>query len=449
MKKTPPLPGTPRNILYPDVPQAVLGNGLTVLTVEDHHLPRVAVRLGFPVGRVNDPGGRIGLTQLTVDMLKEGTSRRSSQQIAEALDQHAVHFDYQVFSEQSHLSVTSLKGQLEPALELLSEMVLSPAFVEPEFEKVKARWMSQIVAQRSDPSFLANERIVSQLFRGHPYSNVSVAAHTIEAVELGELRSHFLDWFCASDGIVVFSGSVTPAESLELTKRFFTDLPLSARDPIQYPELNPIPGDICLVHRPHSVQSELLVGTRTLRHSDPFYLPLKVTNQVLGGGASARLFLNLREDKGYTYGAYSYLRSFREDGVFLAGASVKSEATGEALDETFQEIQRLQAGVPSEEELVRSRAELGGAFVRQMETPSSIASLELVKRLDNLSPDYYRKFLPRLEAVTPSEVRQTANQYLGIGRMSVVVVADRQQVEPMLRERGECEVFDVEGNRIT
>jgi predicted Zn-dependent peptidase len=173
-----------------------------------------------------------------------------------------------------------------------------------------------------------------------------------------------------------------------------------------------------------------------------------VANQILGGGASSRLFLNLREEKGYTYGAYSRLKSYRSDGLFLAGASVKTEVTLECIEETLQEMEQLYEKPPGEEELARCQQELIGSFIRQMETPASVGALELDRRMHDLPEDYYSTFIPKVRSIGKESVVEMAQRFFDPQRLVITVVADRDRVESELAQLGELRVYDTDGNLI-
>jgi predicted Zn-dependent peptidase len=210
-----------------------------------------------------------------------------------------------------------------------------------------------------------------------------------------------------------------------------------------------LPGrkrSVTLVSRPHSAQTRVAVGIRTIPRSDERFLALRVANQVLGGGASSRLFINLREDKGYTYGAYSILRSHHQGGFQAASASVKTETTAASVEEILKEIDKMSSRVPSSDELKRSKAELAGSFIRRTEIPVSVGALEVSKRLMNLPDDYYQTYIPNLQSFTGEELQTVSQQLLIASEMSIVVVSDCEAVEKDLRSFGSLRIVDPDGN---
>ena len=445
----PPAIGSLPKVAYPEIPDAVLGNGLRILSIEDHTLPKVSIQLAWPVGRTSCPSRNLALLNLAIDLLEEGTENRSSRQIADFLDQLSIHYGGQVWMEQSRLSLTVLSRYLESALELVSDLVLCPTFPEEELEKVKTRWRSYLLSQRSQPSFLAQERTYSGLYGSHPYSRVSVPADHLAAADREDVRGLYKQLLVPDGALLVVSGPVGLDRTVCLAERFLGQWKGNVFKPESIP---PIPEldlrRILLVHRPHSAQARILVAGKGLSRGHAAEVPLTVSNQVLGGGASARLFLNLREEKGYTYGAYSSLNSYRGDGVLLASADVRTDVAVESAEEILKEIERMSQGPPSSRELSRCQSELVGGFLRRMETPDSVASLEVNRRLDHLPEDHYRNYVVQLQGVTPQLVHETSQTYMDPARTIITVVADRSQVETDLARLGKLSVYDTEANRI-
>ena len=447
MKTKAPLPGVVKDVFYPQIPQGVLSNGLRVLVVPDDQLPRISVKLAFPVGRVCNPDENLALVQLAVELFDKGTATRSASEISGFLDQWAMELEKEVVMEHSLLALTVLENYLEPALELLSDLILNPTFPEEELEKLKTRWKSDLIDERSQPGFLAEERVFQALYPGHPYSKVSIPMEHLEKAERSAVRAIHARLFVPGSALLLFAGPIDLDRATHLASRFFGTWRPKLSTPVEYPQPPSIEKRlVCLVHRPHSVQSKILAAGRTLPKTHPLAIPLKVMNQVLGGGASARLFLNLREEKGYTYGAYSFLKTYLHDGVLLAGANVKTEAASDSIQEIFKEIEGLCQTSPGEQELTRCQAELTGALIRQMETPASVGGLELLRQLYRLPVDYYQTFISAVRSVTAKTILDTARDLLDPQRFVVSVVADRNHVESDLRQLGELRVYDTWGN---
>ena len=448
MDQPPPTAPLPKPA-FPEIPDAVLSNGLRVLTVEDFALPKASICLVWPAGRASDSTRNLALTSLATELLEEGTETRSARQIADLLDQLAIHYGSQVRMERSQLTLTVLDRYLEPALELLADLVLHPSFPEEELEKVRSRWRSHLLSQRSQPVFLARERSHAALYGSHPYSRVSFPVSHLEAADREALRGVHRRLLAPQGALLAFSGAVKADRATRLTERYLGGWRGKAPPPDRSP-LPPAPDtrQVLLVHRPHSVQARILVACRGLPRGHRDSTRLFLANQVLGGSASSRLFLNLREDKGYTYGAYSTMRWFRRNGVILIGADVRSDVAAESVLESLKEMERLRREPATSRELNRGRAELAGRFIRLLETSDSAADLEIIRRLDGLSQDHFRNYMQRLHEVTPAAVQEAAGTYLDPERTVITVVADRFQVEEDLASLGQVTVYDSDGERL-
>jgi zinc protease len=445
----PPTATPIRVINYPEVAEQHLENGMRVLTIEDVRFPIVSVQLAFPVGRVNNPDDNLSLLQLAVEAVKKGTETRTARQIADDLDYWAVNYSSELFMESTVHSLVVLEKHLERALELMSDLMVHPVFPEEELEKIRVRWTSQLAAQRSQPEFLTGERMYLAWYQGHPYSKNQIPPAHLATATRERIRETYYQTFGSSGAILAFAGPVSATRSLDLAEQFFGGwASRCAVRQVEPPQPSPRRVRVKLVDRPNSVQSRILVGLRALPVADPDVIPARVLNQVLGGGASARLFLKLREEKGYTYGAYSRLKTYRGDGLLLAGAGLRSDVTREAVEDVLGEFRQLSEHPPAEEELSRSQSEMIGSYVRQLERPGAVAGMELRRRLSGLPPDYYRRLPEAVSGVSPAQVQQQAGRIL-VGDDAVIAIAgDRKTLEQPLRGLGELELFDIQGGRL-
>ena len=441
MKEAPPPPGPVKNLEFPDIPGSRLENGLEILGVSDSYLPRISVFLGIPAGRMHDPGDKRGLSQLMADMLKEGTAKRSSRQLASEMDKYAIDFSARVYLEYTMIRCKFLENFTREALDLLTDIVYNPSFPEEEWAKAAVRWKVHLASQMSNPAYLARERLYRELFPGSPLANCSVEPSTVDALETGDLHRFFRERLIPSSGIIGFSGPLSFEEASRLAKKEFgRPGPKAGPEPV-IPRLETIRRKICLVHRPGSKQAKILIGLHAPSRKSGANIRLKLLNQVYGGGGSSRIFMNLREDKGYTYGAYSYFRQSNYCGNFVVSTSVNNDAAAASIKEIFLEMERLRQDRVPEEELERCKAEINGAFLRQMETPSSICSMELTRKLVGMPQNYYRDFIPELMAVDSAQVKDTAGDLLDPDKSVIVVVGDRESIAGALESMGQVTVY--------
>jgi predicted Zn-dependent peptidase len=288
-----------------------------------------------------------------------------------------------------------------------------------------------------------------EIYGSHPYSKTTVPLDHLGVFSCGLLRDFFQRQLMPAGAFMMMAGGLNLEQATVLAEKYFGDWEGTEPPSVQFPALPEIKQRrFALVDRPHSAQTKILMGVRTVPQSHPSVFALKLANQVLGGSASARLFLNLREDKGYTYGAYSYQKNYRQDGVILATANVRTDVTRHSIEEIFGESDQMSGSPADEVELDRSKSELIGAFLRQMETPGSVGSLEVLRLLMDLPESYYKSYVPVIRSLEPEAVRTVSEQYIDSGKMVTTLVGDRSFLEDQIREMGELRIYDTQGNRI-
>ncbi len=445
----PPPVGGLSNVDYPLIQERRLSNGLTVIALKEDTLPRISLRLGVPGGRVGNPSDSLAALQVGTDLIFEGTRKRTSQQLAEHLDRYAIQADTEVYMESCRFFLTALDSYVEESFQVLAEVLLEPSYDALEFEKLRVRWTSFLISERAQPAVLATERTLAALFPGHPYSRVTIPHSHLQGLTRETLISVFERRMVPRHAYLLVAGPISLERVADLAERYLSDWKPSPDEVLEMPALpEPETGRVLLVHRPHSVQSRFEVAGRGLARSAPDYLGFRLANQVLGGGASARLFLNLREDKGYTYGAYSLLRGYIESGFYSAAADVRSDVVLDAIGQTLKELERMRAEKPDESEVALARAELVGGFVRRMETATAMGGLEMDRRLAQLEEDYYLNYIPALQQMTPATVLESSRRYFDPARVVITVVGDADQLLGPLQSLGAVTVFDTRGGRI-
>ncbi len=449
MHQRPPLPTSVADVNYPDIPSRRLSNGLTVLVVENHRIPRLGVRLSVEAGRIHNPDDNLSLIPLAVESLKQGTASRDAEQIAEQMDRAAIQYDFDVRVEHCLFSMDLLVDQAEAGLELLSEMVRRPAFPDKELQKSKVRWHSELIGQRSMPDFLADERLYETLFPDHPYRKWTMTPAQLDAAAKEQIEEVFGSRFVPSKAILLLAGAISPNQGFKLAERYWGSWQGSPSNEPSFASPVACQGRrVELVHRPHSEQARLVVAGRTFARGHPDAHPMRVANQVLGGGASSRLFLNLREARGFTYGIYSFQRNFRHDGLLLAATDVRSDVVAESVRQIFSEFRRLQDEPPGSQEMSMARSELTGNFLFHLETPASVGMLEITRRLYGLPDDYFPNYVRQVQAVSAAQVQQMAQRYLNPDQFVIIVVGDRSKMEASLQEFGPLRLYDTEGRKL-
>ena len=307
-----------------------LPNGLTLVLLEDHKLPTVTFAMWIRPGQLADPGDLPGLAAFTADMLREGTEQRTSLQIAAEVDSLGATLtaNSRFGASYTVINAAGLADNATQVLDLLSDIVLHPAFPPSELAKYKQREGANIEERLSNPGFLAQQAFRRALYGDGPLSVVSPTKESIEKVTSEDLKRFHDQHFRPGNTILGATGDFKTAEMRALIEKYFGQWAGAAEPPLALPSKTaPSPARITLVDRPDSVQTYIMVGDRGIRRTDPDYYSLVVMNQILGGGPQARLFLDLREEHGYTYGAYSNFNAETYAGDWLANTSVRTPVT--------------------------------------------------------------------------------------------------------------------------
>jgi zinc protease len=433
-------------------PQEVkLDNGLDILVLERHKLPTVAFMLWIKTGALDDPRDLPGLAKFTADMLREGTTHRTSAQLAKDVDDIGASLDGSASfgSNVSSVTASGLVENTDRILELMSDMVLNPTFPDEELAKYKKRQLASLQQMRSQPSFLARERFYNVLYGGFPASEVAATPESVNKVTREELEKFHSEYFAPNNAILGVAGDVEFDSIVPLIKKYFGEW---KSQPVTDPKLPPLPepaaAKVVLVDRPDSVQTNIMAGDHALRRDDPNYIPLVVTNHILGGGPAARLFLDLREEKGYTYGAYSYFRSDIYPGPWIASTEVRTAVTDGSMKALMDEFRKIRNEDVPEKELDEARRAIVSSFALSLESPSTLLHAWLTVDYYKLPQDYWDQYPEEVAKVTPQVVKETANKYIDLDHLQVVCVGNGKQIKDVLKKYGPLEVYDTNGKRV-
>lgn len=428
-RRQPPAPLPPRALNLPAPTETTLANGLRVVIVEQARLPLVSFRLAFPTGDAFDPPELPGLADLLTDMLVEGTASRTSRQIAEEVAHFGATLSAGASSDYTTVAASSLAAYTEEVLELLADVALRPSFPEDELALAKANAQQNLIAQRAQPSFLASEAVARVLFGEHPYSVVSPTQESLDGLTRERLLSQHRAKFVPNNAVLLIAGDVRRESLLARVEELFGGWEQGEVEEPRFPSPPTLEGRTAyVVNRPGSAQTNIVVANRGIKRTDPDYFPLLVMHTILGGTASARLFMNLREEKGYTYGAYSQMDARRYAGSFRATAEVRTPVTGASLKEIFYELGRIRDEEVSEKELTDAKSYLTGIFPIRLETQEGLVEQLLQIRMHNLAPDYLETYRDNILKVTREDVRRVANLYVTPDNAAVVLVGDAAEV---------------------
>ena len=441
-----PLAPVPFNIGKPF--ETTLDNGLKLIIYEEKRLPLVSYRLAFNSGDISDPQDTIGLTSATAAMLSEGTRNYSSKRLAEEIERLGASISASASDDFTIIAASALSLYNSDILRLITEMVFTPTFPEQELNLYKQNAIENLKYQRSQASFLANEQTARILYGEHPYAVVSPKAADIGKISREKLIEHHKKVFVPNDAIFIIVGDVE-TESLvnEIKDKFGKWQKGSAAD-FNFPELpKRTERTLTIVDRPGSAQSNIVLSGLAFERTNPDFFQFLVMNQILGAGASSRIFMNLREEKGYTYGAYTRTDTKRLAGDFEATAEVRTAVTGDSLREFFYELNRIKDEKATDEELQDAKDFLTGVFPIRAETQEGLTSLIVSQKLYNLPDDYLQTYREKIDAVTVEEVEQIAKKHIKPDQMAMVIVGDAGEILAQAQNYSEkIEIFDTDGN---
>lgn len=441
-RSTAPTPGPARTPEIASYESFELKNGLKVFVVEDHKLPRVSMSLIIDRDPIVE-GAKAGYVSIAGDLIGAGTSSKTKAELDEQVDFMGARFS----TSANGISLGGLSKYTDDLIAILADAVMNPTFPEEEFEKLKSQMLSGLQANADDPDAISSNLKGAVLYGlEHPYGEVMTEA-TVEAVTIEDCKQYFNTYFRPNVAYMVVIGDITVKDAKKklnkaLKKWEAAEVPTHDYDKAALPAM----PRIVMVDKPSAVQSVVWLGNVIdLPQGHKDIEPLRVANQILGGGMSGRLFTNLREDKAFTYGAYSSFTVDQLNGTFGASAKVRNNVTDSAIVEFLYELNRMRNESVTQDDLTAAKASLSGSFGRSLESTSSAATFALNVARYGLPTDYYNNYLSRLEAVTAEDVMRVANEYMRTDNVTITVVGKAQDIASTLSAFGNVEYFDNNG----
>jgi zinc protease len=453
-KNRAPISGEILRVHFPKPVMTRLENGLTILVLEDHRFPTVTIQFSISgAGCIYDPADLPGLASITAQLLTQGTTSASSREIQEkfAMQGATVGASSGFGSSVATVVSTGLRDTFEEWFPGVTELLLHPTFPIDELNSIKQRLRALIPAQRASPLFLVQERFHETIYGKHP---ARVIAPTLEAID--KLKPELLkQWhdqtYTPENTVLSIVGDVRAAEVIAYLKTTQLTSWHATGSKEQIPP-DPLPAKqrkLVLVDRPNSTQASLMVGNIAINRTNPEFVLVEVANEVLGGSGAGRLLLNLREQHGYTSGAYSGFTSLKYAGPWNAHADVRADVVVPALHEMIGEIERLAKEPVSDAELSAVKRGLAANFALSLEDPSQILAYALISHIYGFSTDYWDKFPARIMATNAGEVSHVVAEYLDVNKLQIVVVGDAKKLLPSLSVFGPVELYDTNGKRVS
>ncbi len=427
-----PEPGPSPEINLSEPQRFELKNGLKVLVVENHKLPRVTIQLQIDNPPIAE-GNKAGVRSFVSSLLGNGSTSIPKDAFNEEVDFLGARIN---FGSQSAFA-SSLSKYFPRILELMADAAIHPNFTQEEFDKEKEKLITSLKTQEKDVAAIASRAQAALVYgKKHPYGEFTTE-ETVNNVTLADVKQFYSSYFVPANAYLIIIGDVTPKEVEKLVKKNFT--PWTKATPPSFEFTKPqdaLYTQINFVDVPNAVQSEIAVENLVeLKMSSPDYLAALVSNQILGGGGEGRLFLNLREDKGYTYGSYSRIGNDKyAPSRFMATASVRNAVTDSSVVELLKEIDRIIKEPVTAEELANTKEKYIGNFIMALERPETIAGYALNIETEGLPKDFYKTYLERINAITIEEVQAAAKKYFSTENARVVVAGKGSEVLDKLEQ---------------
>jgi predicted Zn-dependent peptidase len=435
-RETPPAPGTPKDFALAAVRSFTLPNGLEVTMAPYGNTPKVAVRLVVRSGNIDETAQTVWLADLTRDLMLEGTTTRTAQQIAEEAAQYGGAIAFNVGMNESTIGADVLSEFGDEMVGLIADIARHPKFPESELARLKANRVRQITVAKTQQQQLANERFLAALYPNHPYGRMFPPETQLQSYTVDQLRAFHATNYGARRAHFYVVGRFSASAMEAAIRQAFGDW-----QPGTAPSFTaPTPRTsrvIHLVDRPGAVQSTIYLGLPVVDPSHPDYVALRVTDALLGGSFGSRITSNIREQKGYTYSPFSTISTFLGNAYWAEIADVTTNVTGPSLKEIFFEIDRLQSEAPAAAELEAIQRYLAGIFVLQNSSRNGIITQLQFTELHGLGESYLRDLVRKIYAVTPADVQRIARDYLKDDTMTIVIAGDKRAIEEQIKAYGE------------
>lgn len=456
-RRQPPKSDAARPFNPPPVRKVKLESGLTLLLIEDHRSPIVTMLIGIPLAieateDLASLTNQIAIAEATAELITEGAGSRTAEQVAREVETLGGKLSTNANDDFAEVSVSVVAENAERMLDLVGDVLLRPTFPEEEVALYKRNRIQNVVVQRQDPSFLAGEQFDRVVYGKHPYAISAPTPASIGQLDRNKLAEFHRSHFGVEKTVAVVVGDFEPVKLERKLREVFSQwkepqkLAAASRAPAELSKESR--RQVFLIDRPGSEQADFRVGTLAVRRSDAAYIPLLVANSILGAGTSSRLFLNIRERKGYAYDVYSSVSGLRFGGTFYGGAETRTEVTARAVSEMLAEFDRLRDVKVGPQELQNAKNYLNGLFSLSLATQGGVAERMVQEYMLDLPQGSLEAYRSKIQSVTAEQVQEVARKYISTDRPVIVVVGDASKLTGDLRTIGQVQVLDIEGKPV-
>jgi zinc protease len=435
-KQTPPAGGAPKPFTLPRKETFTLKNGTQVTLVPYGSIPKVTVSAIVLAGNINEGAEQVWLADLTGELMKEGTTTRTGEAIAEEAARMGGSLGISVTPDQTSITADVLSESGPQLVSLIADVLQRPALPASEVERIKTNFIRNLSIAKSQPGSLAQERFSKLLYADHPYGRIFPTEEMIKSFQIADVQKFYKENFSAARTRIYVAGRFDAAAMRRSITQAFGGWARGS----SFVENIPKPVSVRKIHlidRPGAPQSTLYLGLPVIDPSHKDFVALSVMNSLLGGSFASRITSNIREQKGYTYSPNSSLATHYRGAHWVQVADVTTAVTGPSLKEIFYEIDRLQKEPPTEAELQGIKNYRAGVFTIQNSSRAGIIGQLAFLDLHKLPETYLTNYVQNVLAVTPQDVQRVAREYLKSERMAIVVVGDKAQIAGQLTDYGE------------
>src|SRR5262245_4895176 len=429
----PPAPKAAAPLKLPLAREIALPNGLTLIVVEDHRAPIVTFDIAVPVGEIDDPPRQTGLAEATADLLTEGAGGLTSHQLAAEVEKLGGLIASSSSPDYSEISATVLAENAGRMIEIAGDILLRPSFPEEEVALYKNTRLEKLTVQRQDPAFIVSEEFNKVIYGPHPYSASAPTPESVSGMNRSRIREFYNSTFGPDGSYIVAVGDFDPSVVESRFREIFGGWKSRPRSASHFPS-PPVRTEktIYLIDRPGSDQADIRIGNLAVRRASPDFTPLLVANAILGAGTSSRLFLNVREQKGYTYDVSSSLAALKQYGTFFGATETRNEVCAQAITEILAEFDRIRNEKVSSDELQNAKNYIIGNLSLLLSTQAGLASQILRARLFALGSDFLQTVRSRVDGVTADQVTAAARAHILTDHPAIVVVGDAARLKKSL-----------------
>jgi zinc protease len=437
----PPVSPDPRPYKLPPIFEAKLQNGLNIMMAEDNRVPLVTVRLVFPGGNRRDPKEIPGLAASTASMLMQGTKTRSYQQIAEQLDSMGASMSAASGADQMTIQGSVLSDKLPVLLDLIADVARNATFPESELALHIQNRRQQLAMEHAEPAFLATETFRKVTFQEHPYSHIGPTNASLDKMDQKTLAG-FRDTFLVPNNATLIMVGSLPARTAAM--KTITSL-FGSWEQKEVPKYDPAPipqaeKQLVLVNRPGSVQADITIGRTAAVRRDPDYFTEVVASAILGTGASSRLFLDVREKRGYAYDAHTELNALDNAATMTAVTQIRNEVAADGITAVLEHLDNMGKAPVTAEELRGAKSFANGMFLMRLEPQAGLADQLVTMKVQGLPKDYLESYTTRVNSVEPEQIQRVAKKYFSPENSAIVVVGDAEQLQKPLEKVGKFTV---------